>query len=116
TRVYVNLAEPENAEKIAKQNVDGVGLLRAEFMIAQIGIHPKEAIKNKKQEKYIQKLTDGLEKFCKAFEGRPVVYRATDFKTNEYRSLEGGKYWEPEEPNPLMGFRGAFRYITNPEV
>ncbi|MBX4205700.1 phosphoenolpyruvate synthase [Candidatus Microgenomates bacterium] len=116
TRIYVNLAEPEMAAKIAKQNVDGVGLLRAEFMIAQIGVHPKEAIKNKTQEKYIQKLTDGLEKFCSAFEGRPVVYRATDFKTNEYRSLEGGKYWEPEEPNPLMGFRGAFRYITNPEV
>ncbi len=116
TKIYVNLAEPEMAEEVAKKHVEGVGLLRAEFMVAQIGVHPKQAIKEMKQEKYIQKLADGLEKFCKAFAGRPVVYRATDFKTNEYRQLEGGKAWEPEEPNPLLGFRGAYRYIANPEV
>ncbi len=116
TKVYVNLAEPERAKEIAKLNVDGVGLLRAEFMISEIGMHPKEAIKLKKQDKFIDKLTDGLETFCKAFYPRPVTYRATDFKTNEYRSLEGGKYWEPEEPNPMLGFRGAYRYISSPEV
>jgi len=116
TKVYVNLAEPEMAEKIAKKNVDGVGLLRAEFTIANIGIHPKEAIKEKTQGKFIDKLAHNMETFCKAFGDRPVVYRATDFKTNEYRSLEGGKAWEPEEPNPLLGFRGAYRYVANPEV
>lgn len=116
TRVYVNLGEPDRVREIAKRNVDGVGLLRAEFMIANIGIHPKEAIKQKKQQDFIDKLATDLEKFCKAFGHRPVVYRATDFKTNEYRALPGGKAWEPEEPNPLMGFRGAFRYITHPDV
>ncbi len=116
TKVYVNLAEPERAREIAKLNVDGVGLLRAEFMIADIGIHPKEAIKLKKQDKFVEKLTADIETFCKAFYPRPVVYRATDFKTNEYRSLTGGKYWEPIEPNPMLGFRGAFRYIGSPEV
>ncbi len=116
TKLYVNLAEPERAEEIAKLNVDGVGLLRAEFMIANIGVHPKEAIKRKEQGKFIDKLTHDLETFCKAFYPRPITYRATDFKTNEYRSLPGGKYWEPVEPNPMLGFRGAYRYVSSPEV
>ena len=116
TKVYVNLAEPERAKEISRLNVDGVGLLRAEFMIANIGIHPKEAIKNKAQGKFIDKLALDLEIFSKEFYPRQVIYRATDFKTNEYRSLPGGKAWEPIEPNPLLGFRGAYRYISNPEV
>lgn len=116
TRVYVNLAEPERAAEISKLNVDGVGLLRAEFMIANIGIHPKEAIKQKKQERFVDKLAFNLNNFCKHFDPRPVVYRATDFKTNEYRALPGGKNWEPVEPNPLLGYRGAFRYVADPEV
>lgn len=116
TKVYVNLGQPDRASEVAKMNVDGVGLLRAEFMIADIGIHPKEAIKRKEQGKFVSKLTKDLQSFCQAFYPRPVIYRATDFKTNEYRSLAGGKYWEPVEPNPMLGFRGAYRYVTNPEV
>jgi len=116
TKVYVNLAEPERAKEVAKMNVDGVGLLRAEFMIANIGIHPKEAIKKKEQGAFIQKLAHDMETFAKEFYPRPIIYRATDFKTNEYRSLPGGKVWEPVEPNPMLGFRGAFRYVSNPEV
>ncbi len=116
TKLYVNLAEVERAREAAKLNVDGVGLLRAEFMIANIGIHPKEAIKKKEQLEFIKKLAHDLKVFCKAFYPRPVVYRATDFKTNEYRSLPGGEAWEPEEPNPMLGFRGAYRYIANPDV
>lgn len=116
TKVYVNLAEPELARKVSKMNVDGVGLLRAEFMIANIGMHPKQAIKMKKQDGFVEHLVRDLTEFCRSFNGRPVVYRATDFKTNEYRSLEGGKTWEPEEPNPMLGYRGAFRYINDPEV
>ena len=116
TRLYVNLAEKELAEKTAKENVDGVGLLRAEFMIANIGTHPKEAIRLKKQREFIDKLEKDLSIFCKVFHPRPVVYRATDFKTNEYRSLPGGDKWEPIEANPMLGFRGAFRYIASPEV
>lgn len=116
TKVYVNLAEPDLANKVSQLNVDGVGLLRAEFMIANIGIHPKEAIKQKKQAVFIDKLTQDLTTFCKSFYPRPVTYRATDFKTNEYKSLEGGRVWEPNEPNPMLGFRGAFRYLSDPEV
>jgi pyruvate,water dikinase len=116
TKLYVNLAEPELADKIAKRNVDGVGLLRAEFMMAGIGIHPKKMIHDGKKQDFINKLAHDLEMFCKAFGERPVVYRASDFKTNEYRNLIGGKAYEPEESNPMLGFRGAFRYVHDPEV
>lgn len=116
TKIYVNLGEPQLAEEISKRNVDGVGLLRAEFMMAQIGIHPKKIIKDKKQKVFIERLASNLEMFCQSFYPRPVVYRATDFKTNEYRNLVGGKAFEPEEENPLLGFRGAYRYIIQPEV
>jgi pyruvate,water dikinase len=116
TKVYVNLAEPDFAQKVSKLNVDGVGLLRAEFMIANIGIHPKEAIKRHTQGVFIDKLVKDLTTFCTAFYPKPIIYRATDFKSNEYKSLEGGMHWEPKEPNPMLGFRGAFRYISDPEV
>lgn len=116
TRVYVNLAEPELAADIAKKNVDGVGLLRAEFMMAQIGTHPKRMIRDGRKHEFVNKLSQGLADFCRAFHPRPVVYRASDFKTNEYRNLTGGKEFEPEEPNPMLGFRGAYRYVHDPEV
>ena len=116
TKVYVNLAEPELAEKIAAENVDGIGLLRAEFMIAQIGVHPKKFIQDKKTHEFVGALKTDLTKFVEAFYPRPVVYRATDFRTNEYRNLKGGDKFEPVEPNPMLGFRGASRYIADPEV
>lgn len=116
TKLYVNLAEPEQAAKISKMDVDGVGLLRAEFMIAEIGTHPKEFIKEKKQSVFVTKLTNNLLRFAKNFNPRPVIYRATDFKTNEYRNLKGGVAYEPKEENPMLGFRGASRYVHNPEV
>ena len=116
TQVYVNLGEPDLADKIAKRHVDGVGLLRAEFMIAGIGTHPKKMIADGKSKEYISKLANDIAKFCKAFSPRPVIYRATDFKTNEYKSLKGGDLYEPVESNPMLGFRGALRYITSPDV
>jgi len=116
TKIYVNLGEPDLAETISKRNVDGIGLLRAEFMLANIGVHPKRIIAEGKEKEYINKLAKEILKFCKSFNPRPVIYRATDFKTNEYRSLKWGKLYEPEEPNPLMGFRGAARYISSPDV
>jgi len=115
TRVYVNLAQPELADKIAARNVDGVGLLRAEFIVSQIGMHPLFMIKHNRQEEYIQKLFDGIMPFAKAFHPRPVVYRTTDFKTNEYRELQGGAEFELPEENPMIGYRGASRYITDKE-
>jgi pyruvate,water dikinase len=116
TKLYVNLAEPDRAKEVSKMDVDGIGLLRAEFMIADIGIHPKEAIKRHTQHLFVDKMVKKLTTFCENFAPRQVVYRATDFKTNEYRSLEGGKNWEPQESNPMLGFRGAYRYISDPEV
>ncbi len=116
TKLYVNLAEPEKAAEIAARNVDGVGLLRAEFIMANIGVHPKKALKDGNGHEFSKKLADHLTTFCEAFYPRPVVYRATDFKTNEYRNLKGGQAYEPEESNPLLGFRGAFRYIRDPKV
>lgn len=116
TKLYVNLGEPDLAEIIGQKNVDGLGLLRAEFMIAQIGTHPKKMIADHKEAQFITSLTENLAKFAKAFYPRPVVYRATDFKTNEYSNLIGGKAFEPQEPNPMLGFRGAFRYLTDEKV
>lgn len=95
--------------------MDGIGLLRAEFMIAQIGVHPKNLSRIKTHE-FIGELKTGLTKFVQAFYPRPVVYRATDFRTNEYRNLKGGDRFEPVEPNPMLGFRGASRYIADSEV
>ena len=116
TKLYVNLAEPDLAEKIAGKNPDGIGLLRAEFIMSYIGVHPKKMIHDGKKHIYIDKLANDIAKFCKAFYEKPVVYRTSDFKTNEYRNLTGGKDYEPEESNPMLGFRGAFRYIHDPQV
>jgi pyruvate,water dikinase len=112
----VNLAEPSRAPAVAKLNADGVGLLRAEFMIADIGTHPKKLIHDHKEHIFIDTLAEKLAVFCKAFNPRPVVYRTTDFKTNEYRNLKGGEAFEPEEPNPMLGFRGAARYTHDAGV
>lgn len=115
TRVYVNLAQPELADRVAARNVDGVGLLRAEFIVGQIGKHPLYMIKTGRAGEYIDKLAQDLRAFAKAFYPRPVVYRTTDFKTNEYKELEGGAEFEEVEENPMLGYRGASRYITDTE-
>jgi pyruvate,water dikinase len=109
TKVYVNLAEPELAKEMASRNIDGVGLLRAEFIIANIGTHPKKFIKEGKKKEFIAALADGLEKFADAFNPRPVVYRFTDFKSNEYANLKGGKEFETDEPNPMLGYKRCFQ-------
>jgi pyruvate,water dikinase len=115
TKVYVNLAQPELADMIAARNVDGVGLLRAEFIVAQIGEHPLYMLKQNKGNEFVNKLYDGLIPFAKAFYPRPVVYRTTDFKTNEYKDLVGGRDFEESEENPMIGYRGASRYVTDIE-
>ncbi|MBN1162335.1 phosphoenolpyruvate synthase [Patescibacteria group bacterium] len=116
TKVYSNLAEPELAREMSQRNVDGVGLLRAEFMIAGIGKHPRKFIEDKKRKEFINKLAEGLESFAAAFNPRPVVYRFTDFRTNEFANLVGGKKYENEEPNPMIGFRGVSRYLEDDDV
>jgi pyruvate,water dikinase len=116
TRLYVNLAEPELADRVAQRNVDGVGLLRAEFIVAQIGTHPRTFIDEGRAAEYTEQLAAGISEFCKAFAPRPVVYRLTDFKTNEYANLRGGAKYEANEENPMIGYRGASRYIREPDI
>lgn len=116
TKLYLNLGEPGLAKEMSKKRVDGVGLLRAEFMIANIGTHPKKYIADGKGKKFTKELEKGLLKFAKAFNPRPVIYRATDFKTNEYKSLKGGAKYEGDEENPLIGYRGASRYVEDTDV
>jgi pyruvate,water dikinase len=113
TKVYVNLTQPELADMVAARNVDGVGLLRAEFMVAQIGEHPSYMLKQNRGDEFVDKLYTGLYTFAKAFNPRSVVYRTTDFKTNEYRELKGGQEFEEVEENPMIGYRGASRYVTD---
>ncbi|MFC1937794.1 phosphoenolpyruvate synthase, partial [Chloroflexota bacterium] len=116
TKILVNLAEPDVAAVIAKRNVDGVGLLRAEFIIARIGEHPNYMLEQGRGHEFIDKLAEGLTKFAEPFYPRQVVYRTNDFKTNEYRALKGGEKYESEEENPMLGYRGASRYIADIDV
>ena len=118
TRIYVNLGEPERAAEIAARDVDGVGLLRAEFLMmsALQGVHPRELIERDQTDGFVQRMTEGLTTFAGAFAPRPVIYRAMDFRTNEFRGLEGGERHEPVEANPMIGYRGCFRYTREPDL
>ncbi len=113
THIYLNLGVPDMAEKYSKLPVDGVGLMREEFIIATyIKEHPLAAIEEGKADEWVNKLAEGISRVCKAFYPRPVVMRFSDFKTNEYRDLEGGEKYEPEEDNPMLGWRGCSRYYS----
>jgi pyruvate,water dikinase len=113
TRIYVNVGVPEKAVEYAKLPVQGVGLLRIEFIFtAHIREHPLSLIKKGKQEELIQRLADGIGQVCQAFHPRPVIIRTSDFKTNEYRGMLGGEEFEPSEENPMIGWRGCSRYIS----
>ena len=116
TRVYVNLADPDLASNASKRDVDGVGLLRAEFMIANIGEHPRYMLEQNRGQEFADKLAVGLHAFAKSFHPRPVVYRTTDFKTNEYRNMKGGEKYEEVEENPMLGYRGCCRYVREPDI
>ncbi|MFC2015095.1 phosphoenolpyruvate synthase [Chloroflexota bacterium] len=116
TKLLVNLAQPDLVERVAARDVDGIGLLRAEFMVAQIGEHPSYMISQNRGNEFVDKLADGLNSFARAFNPRQVVYRTNDFKTNEYRALKGGEEYEEVEENPMLGYRGASRYITDIET
>ncbi|WP_067822729.1 phosphoenolpyruvate synthase [Nocardia inohanensis] len=118
TRIYVNLALPEVAERVATAAVDGVGLLRAETLLTQAlgGRHPRDLIARGEGERFVTSMTESLQRIAGAFAPRPVVYRATDLRSNEFRALEGGGKYEPLEHNPMIGFRGCYRYVREPEL
>ncbi|MBN1374806.1 MAG: phosphoenolpyruvate synthase [Dehalococcoidia bacterium] len=118
TKVYVNLAMPHEAERIAREDVDGVGLLRAEFMVIDAcdGVHPRQLMEDGKSKQFVDAMVKKLRIFTRAFNPRPVIYRAIDFRTNEFRNLRGGEKFETVEQNPMIGFRGCFRYVLNPDL
>ncbi len=134
TEVMLILANPGMAYRYSQFPTDGVGLMRLEFVINNtIQIHPlalihfdelkdkdaKEKIKelthgyDDKEKYFTEKLAEGVGTIAAAFEGRDVIVRMSDFKSNEYANLIGGKQFEPEEENPMVGFRGASRYHSD---
>jgi pyruvate,water dikinase len=121
TRIYVNISLPELAEKVAREtHADGVGLLRAEHMMLSVGKHPRLLIEEGGGQKMVDAFAEGVRKVATPFAPKPVVYRCLDFKPDEFLGLPGGEKYEREAghvgPNPLLGFRGAFRYVKEPDV
>ncbi|MCW1301114.1 MAG: phosphoenolpyruvate synthase [Candidatus Nanoarchaeia archaeon] len=114
TKIYMNLGVPEKIDEYKDLPFDGIGLMRIEFIIASyIGEHPNYLLEKGEGEKYVNKLAEGIAKVAQAVAPRPVVVRFSDFKTNEYRDLKGGEKYEPQEANPMLGWRGVSRYISN---
>ncbi len=118
THLLVNLSEPSQVQRTAALEVDGVGLLRAELMVMEAleDTHPKQLIEEGRQEEFVARMAEALGTFAAGFAPRPVTYRTIDFRTNEFRGLRGGERFEPQESNPMIGYRGALRYIQEPEV
>lgn len=118
TKIYVNVAMPDKAEQAAALDVDGVGLLRAELILEDAlgNRHPRDLIEHGEQESLVDSLSTAVGRVAAAFAPRPVVYRASDFRTNEFRNLQGGDKYEPEEHNPMIGYRGCYRYVSNPDL
>ncbi|MGV0601021.1 phosphoenolpyruvate synthase [Mycolicibacterium pulveris] len=118
TKIYVNLAMPDSAESVAAQHVDGVGLLRAEFMLTEAlsGRHPRDLIVRGEQASMVDAMVASVGRIGAAFGHRPVIYRTTDFRSNEFRGLSGGESYEPVEHNPMIGYRGCYRYIKEPDL
>ncbi len=132
-KITMNVGNPERAFDFQRLPNHGVGLLRLEFMISNsIGVHPKallnyemmeEPLQRKIAERfagydspvdfYVEKLVEGVSTLAGAFSPHPVIVRLSDFKSNEYANMIGGELFEPEEENPMIGFRGASRYISS---
>jgi pyruvate, water dikinase len=118
TQVLVNLSEPSQVTRAAALDVDGVGLLRAELMVLEAlgGDHPRTLLEEGRGEQFVTAMAEGLSRFASAFAPRPITYRTIDFRTNEFRGLRGGEGFEPQESNPMIGYRGALRYTQDPDV
>jgi pyruvate, water dikinase len=118
TKLMVNLSEPSQLERVKGMNVDGVGLLRAELMVVEAldGEHPRALLERGDGERFVERMADSLTQFAAAFSPRPITYRTIDFRSNEFRGLKGGERFEPEEANPMIGYRGALRYTHEPDL
>ncbi|MGC8993315.1 MAG: phosphoenolpyruvate synthase [Candidatus Aenigmatarchaeota archaeon] len=113
TKILMNLGVPTEIEKYKNLPFEGIGLMRIEFIIAEwVKEHPNYLIEKGEEQKYVDKLAEGIAMVAKAIYPRFVVVRFSDFKTNEYKQLIGGEKYEPEENNPMLGWRGVSRYIS----
>ena len=111
TKIYMNLGNPDLAEKYGKLPCDGIGLMREEFIWTTfIHEHPLYLIEIGQADRVVNQLADGMRKVCQALAPRPVTLRLSDFKSSEYRNLKGGDAYEPQESSALLGWRGASRY------
>jgi len=115
TEIKVNVSMPEVAERAAATGADGVGLLRAEHMILGTGVHPSKILAEQGEEALIDVFAEGIRKVADAFYPRPITYRTLDAPTDEFRGLQGGDD-EPEEHNPMMGWRGIRRGLDQSEI
>ncbi|HEX2435722.1 MAG TPA: phosphoenolpyruvate synthase [Solirubrobacterales bacterium] len=118
TKLLVNLSEPSQIDRAAALDVEGVGLLRAELMVVEAldGTHPRLLMEQGRSDEFVDRMATALTSFASAFAPRPITYRTIDFRTNEFRGLEGGDRFEPEEANPMIGYRGALRYMREPDL
>jgi len=113
TKIYMNLGEPDVIDKYLDLPFDGIGLMRIEFIVSEwVRYHPLYLIKIGNAELFVDKLAEGIAKVASAIYPRPVVVRFSDFKTNEYKKLIGGEEFEPDERNPMIGWRGVSRYVS----
>lgn len=113
TKIFVNIGVPNEAFEAQSLPVGGVGLAREEFIInSYIREHPLAMIKQHREHEYVDKLASAVAKVSAAFYPKPVILRFSDFKSNEYAKLKGGEEFEPKEDNPMIGWRGASRYIS----
>jgi pyruvate,water dikinase len=112
-KIYMNLGEPQKIFDYKNLPFDGIGLMRLEFMIAsQIRRHPLFLMELGQEDRYEEALAKGISMVAKEIYPKPIIVRFSDFKTNEYKDLEGGNKYEDEENNPMIGFRGVSRYIS----
>lgn len=132
-KIMMNVGNPDRAFDFAQIPNQGIGLARLEFIINRmIGVHPKALLNIESLPRetraavmartagyaspidfYVEKLVEGISTLAAAFADKPVIVRMSDFKSNEYANLIGGKLYEPEEENPMLGFRGASRYVSD---
>ncbi|HLE74698.1 MAG TPA: phosphoenolpyruvate synthase [Candidatus Bathyarchaeia archaeon] len=113
TKIYMNLGVPEKIGEYKVLPFEGIGLMRTEFILASyIGEHPMNFVETGQSQRFVDKLAEGIAAVARAIQPRPVVVRFSDFKTNEYRELKGGEKYEIVEANPMLGWRGCSRYIS----
>ncbi len=115
TGVKVNVSMPEAIDRAAATDPDGVGLLRIEHIVLGLGTHPLHMIRSGREDEYVQYLVDEIRKVADPMHPRPVWMRTLDAPTDEFRGMEGSQE-EPEEPNPMLGWRGIRRSLDQPEL